>query len=322
MKSLRSRLIFASVLWTGGLLMALHVLMMLLIHWMPRFPSRHTTVPFLIAGVVMSAGVAVVWLSMRPFRRLRGVLSAVRDGKVQQVAGAYPTEVQPLVDDLNALLRDREKAVQRAIATAGDLAHGLKTPLALLRREAERAELAGHSEIAGNIGQQVERMARQIDYHLARARAAAAGASGNARCDASPAASALVRTLSKLYADRSLRFIVELPQDLTFRVQREDFDEMLGNLLDNACKWARSEIALRFADGSLLVEDDGPGIPEDLRTAVLARGVRADEKAPGSGLGLAIVRDLAELYEGAIELQKSQTGGVRAVLRLPVVQLS
>jgi len=318
LRSLRSRLILASVLWTGGMLMALHLIMMLLLHVMPRFRRGETTGPFLIAGAVMVAGVAVAWLSLLPFRTLRALLAAVREGHQQHVDGRYPDEVQPLIDDLNTLLRDRDRAVQRALATAGDLAHGLKTPLALPRQGPERAEAAGQAEIAGNIGQQVDRMTRQIDYHLARARAAASGASGNARCDVRECAEALARTLAKLYAERAVRVTVEVPEEVRVRVQREDLEEMLGNLMDNACKWARGEVVVGFADGAIVVDDDGTGIAHGMRDAVLARGVRADATAPGSGLGLAIVRDLAELYGGRVELHSSATGGVRAALRLPM----
>ena len=319
LRSLRSRLILASMLWTGGLLMALHLIMMLLMHVMPRFRRGETTGPFVIAGAVMLAGVAVVWLSLRPFRKLRALLAAVRDGREQQVDGRYPDEVQPLIDDLNTLLRDRERAVQRAVATAGDLAHGLKTPLALLRQEAERADTAGQAEIAESIQQQVDRMTRQIDYHLARARASASGASGNARCEVHGCAQALARTLMKLYADRAVRVTVTVPEDVVVRAQQEDLEEMLGNLMENACKWAQGEVVVSYADGAIIVEDDGPGIDAAMREAVLARGVRADETAPGSGLGLAIVRDLAEVYGGGIELQRRDgKGGLRAVLRLPV----
>lgn len=300
------------------MLLAMHLGVMMLMHVMPRFRRGETAGVWLIAGLVMLAGVAVAWLSLQPFRKLRALLSAVRDGEVHQVDGRYPDEVQPLIDDLNTLLRDREKAVQRAIATAGDLAHGLKTPLALLRQEAERAEAAGQMEIAASIQQQVDRMTRQIDYHLARARASASGASGNARCPVAECAQGLARTLTKLYAERAVRVTVDVPEDLQVRVQREDLEEMLGNLMENACKWGRAEVTVGFVDGAVVVDDDGPGIADAMREAVLARGVRADETAPGSGLGLAIVRDLAEVYGGSVELRSSSTGGVRALLRLPI----
>ncbi len=256
--------------------------------------------------------------SVPPFRRLREKLTAVRVGEDQRVEGVYPAEVQPLIDDLNALLEHREKAVKRAFATAGDLAHGLKTPLALLAQEADRAGAAGNAELAESIGQQVERMSRQVNYHLARARAAASGAAGSARCPVAACADALVRTLLKLYAGRAVQISSTIAPDLCARVQREDLDEMLGNLLDNACKWANSRIALEASRiGATLVltlDDDGPGLARALRTVVLERGVRIDEAAPGSGLGLGIVRDLVELYGGSVSLDDSPLGGLRASL--------
>jgi signal transduction histidine kinase len=230
-------------------------------------------------------------------------------------------EVQPLVDDLNGLLEDREKAVKRAQATAGDLAHGLKTPLAILAQEAERAEAAGNTELAHGIGQQVDRMRRQVDYHLARARAAGSGASPSARCFVAASAEGLARTMLRLHGERNLAIDVQVDAHHVVRVQREDLDEMLGNLLDNACKWGRSKVRVssKQVDGfvEIRVDDDGPGIAKELRSIVMQRGVRADESELGSGLGLAIVRDLVEVYGGSVELQDSAVGGVLAVLKVP-----
>jgi signal transduction histidine kinase len=258
---------------------------------------------------------------MSPIEQLRRRLSDVREGRSGRLDGVYPSEVQPLVDDLNLLLEHREAAVARAIAKAGDLAHGLKTPLAVLTQEAGRVSAAGHEDLAEVIEQQIDRMRRQTEYHLAQARAAASGSLPGARCDLRGAASALVRTLLHLHADRGLTIENEVDVAHQVRCQREDVDEMLGNLLDNACKWARSEVTVRSAQAngmvSVSVDDDGPGLAAELRTEVLRRGVRADEQAPGSGLGLAIVRDLAALYGGAIVLESSPRGGVRAVLQLP-----
>jgi signal transduction histidine kinase len=211
--------------------------------------------------------------------------------------------------------------VRRAIAKAGDLAHGLKTPLAILAHEAERAHVGGHGDVAAAVSQQVERMRRQIDYHLAHARAAAAGTSAAAPCSIKQSADGLARALHRLHAERGILIDVRVPSELCARVQREDLDEMLGNLLDNACKWARARVAIdasAVAEGvEIAVDDDGIGLAEEMREAVLARGVRADEAAPGSGLGLAIVRDLAELYGGSVLLQASPLGGLRARLRFP-----
>jgi signal transduction histidine kinase len=271
--------------------------------------------------VFMAAGVFQVRRGLSGITQLRGRLGAVHDGRDKRVDGRFVPEVQPLVDDLNALLNQQELAVRRAVAKAGDLAHGLKTPLAILARDAERARAAGQTELAAAIDQQVERMRRQIDYHLAHARAAASGATPGARAIVRDSADGLARTLLRLHADRTLMIDVRVPRDHVARVQREDLDEMLGNLLDNACKWARSTVIVdaAIADGVVVitVDDDGDGLPVEMRSAVLQRGVRADEKTPGFGLGLAIVRDLAEVYRGSIALDTSPSGGLRATLTLP-----
>jgi signal transduction histidine kinase len=323
LRSLRSRLILASILWTGGLLALMHMLSLAVMHALPGARTMHSTGPVLAGLVLLAAGLVGLRQGLTPFRRLRQRLTAVRAGEDRRVEGAYPSEVQPLVDDLNALLEDREKAVKRALATAGDLAHCLKTPLALLGQTADRAEAEGKPELAESIAQQVERMSRQINYHLARARAAASGAAGVTRCQVAACADALVRTLLKLYAGRTLDISSTIAPDLYTKVQREDLDEMLGNLLDNACKWANSKIVLEATrTGAMLVltlDDDGPGLAPDLRGVVLERGVRIDEASPGSGLGLAIVRDLAELYGGSICLEDSPCGGLRSRLSLPAV---
>ena len=238
---------------------------------------------------------------LSPINNLRARLAGLHQGRDRRVDGNYPTEVQPLVNDLNALLDHREQAVSRAVAKAGDLAHGLKTPLAILAHEAERARAAGQPEVAAAIQQQVDRMRRQVDYHLAHARAAASGATAGARCSIKESADGLARALLRLHAERGIAIDVRVPPDLSVRVQREDLDEMLGNLLDNACKWGRSHVTYRTpgttgAVVEITVDDDGSGLAGEMREAVLQRGVRADEAAPGSGLGLAIVRDLAEVY--------------------------
>jgi signal transduction histidine kinase len=286
-------------------------------------PGMRTTQAMwpVLAGLgLMAAGLFGLRQGLTPFRRLRERLLAVRMGDDRRVEGVYPSEVQPLIDELNALLEERQKAVKRAIATAGDLAHGLKTPLALLAQEAERAASEGNRELAENIGQQVERMSRQVNYHLARARAASGAASG-VRCSVAPCVDALIRTIEKLYAGRALEISAHVAPDVCARVQPEDLDEILGNLLDNACKWAKSKIGVKASrSGGMIVftvEDDGSGLERALRSAVLERGVRIDESAPGSGLGLAIVRDLAELYGGSIALDDSALGGLQVRVSLP-----
>jgi signal transduction histidine kinase len=320
--SLSVRLIVASLAWTIGLLYVSHmVFVFLFIGTGAMSPVRRVLALLVLAIVLMVVGAAIVHRGLRSFRTLRERLSDVHEGRRATVTGSYFREVQPVVDGLNALLEHQDRRVREALAKAGDLAHGLKTPLAVLTREAERAAAAGHAEMADTMSQQIERMRRQIDYHLAHARAAASGRTPGARCSVAESAAGIARTLQRLYADRQLSLDVDVGSEHVVRGQREDVDEMLGNLVENACKWARRRVSIAASNGSdrvvITVDDDGPGIDASLRGVVLQRGVRVDEAAPGSGLGLAIVRDLAELYGGAVVLEASPLGGLRARLELP-----
>jgi signal transduction histidine kinase len=308
--SLRARLIAGALVWMTAVLVAVIALVVKLTRNHPEIAMRHGThiAIGLLAVAFIAGGVFLVRKALAPFGTLRTNLSSVRDGRSPRIEGEYPAEVQPLVNDLNGLLEDRERAVARALTTAGDLAHGLKTPLAVL---------AGHENLDITLRQLVERMQRQIDYHLARARATA---SSGIRCSVLPSVEGLARTMRRLHAERELIIDVDLSPAHEIRGRREDLDEMLGNLLDNACKWARSRVAVSSSvDGALLViavDDDGPGVDPSLREQVLQRGVRADQQMRGSGLGLAIVSDLAELYGGAVTLETSPLGGTRARLAL------
>jgi signal transduction histidine kinase len=330
--SLRGRILSGAVLWSIGLFIAA----MVIATWMMvryRVLALHihgvADTHGLLFGVVVLAllalGLRQVRRALSPLDRLRERLAAIHAGGETVVAGEYPAEVQPLVDDLNVLLQQRDQAVRRAIAKAGDLAHGLKTPLAVLTQEAERARAAGQQELADSLDEQIGRMRRQLEYHLAHARAAASGASVGTVASVRESAEGLVRTLTRLHAARGLTMDVVVDPAHVVRVQREDLDEMLGNLMDNACKWTRSRVAVssqaQAATVVISVEDDGPGVPPADRDVVLQRGVRADEAAPGTGLGLAIVRDLAQLYGGSIQLGDAASGGLRAVLTLPGTSL-
>jgi signal transduction histidine kinase len=250
----------------------------------------------------------------------------VQRGEAPRVNGTYPAEVQPLVDDLNRLLADRDARLAGAIAAAGDLAHELKTPLAVLARDAERPHAAGAEARASERAEQIDRMRRVIDYHLAGARASAAAHLPGVRCDLASAVDGLLRTVARLYSGRGLHFEAAVPSTHAVRCQRDDVEEMLGNLLDNACKWSRTrvQVASRLVDAQCVVtvDDDGAGLDPSLAQAVLERGVRADQRVPGTGLGLAIVRQLADVYGGAIVLVPSPLGGVRAQLSLPAVASS
>jgi len=319
--SFRWRILLGTVLWTLGLIPLMHLLFFA-VHGQLRFlPGWSIGIFLVFATVCILAGIWQFRAGLLPFGRLRRQLLGLRDGSGDRIEGTYPTEVQPLVNDLNSLLEHRERIVRRALAKAGDLAHGLKTPLAVLAQEAEQFEASGQRDIASAINLQVDRMRRQVDYHLTQARATTPGNAPGARCSVLVSVEGLTRTLEKIYAARGLVIEVEVSSAHFVRGQREDLEEMLGNLLDNACKWAKSNVKIQSAQESgavvLTVDDDGPGLPPSIRDQVLQRGVRADEAAPGSGLGLAIVRDLARLYEGSITLDDSPMGGLRASLRLP-----
>lgn len=323
LRSLKARFIIGSVLWTLGLLGVSHLAFVYVTRLVPHIlVIQHWTVLTILALVFMLGGLTQVRRGLSPINDLRQRLAALRQGQARRLDGDYPAEVQPLIDDLNALLEHREETVRRAQAKAGDLAHGLKTPLALLAQDAAEAERAGLRDLAASIRREVEGMRRQVESHLAQARAAASAAAPGARCLVASSAEPLVRTLERLHAERHLTIGQAAPPGLAVAVERQDLDEMLGNLLDNACKWARHRVALDArvdGEGGVLisVEDDGEGLPEEMWTRVLSRGVRADQSAPGSGLGLGIVGDLAAIYGGAITLGRAGLGGLRATLRLP-----
>jgi signal transduction histidine kinase len=327
-RSLRGRVVLGAVFWTLGLFTVTSLIIMEMLTQRPHTvvlvhrTLGHTAILSLVALGLLAVGLSQVSRGVSPIAQLRHRLSSVHQGRATRVDGDFPSEVQPLVNDLNGLLAHHESAIARAQTKAGDLAHGLKTPLAVLSQEAATAEAAGHAALAAAIRQQVDRMQRQIDWHLAHARAAASAATSTARASLNESVDGLIRTLTRIHADRSLNFRADIPDATAVQVQRPDLDEMLGNLLDNAAKWARGHVAISATTSDsrvvVVIDDDGPGIPEAKRTEVLKRGVRADETAPGFGFGLAIVRDLAEVYGGAIRLDRSPLGGTRAALTLPV----
>lgn len=320
--SFRFRLLFAFALWTLGLFVLVHGLSVELLLYFPSIERFSRSV----GAIVFAAGFMVAGFTfgkgpLARLRQLRESLTAVRDSRAARVAGSYPSEIQPLVDDLNALLERREHDVQRAQAKAADLAHGLKTPLALLAREADDARAEGRDELAARITEQVERMHRQVDYHLAHARAAASGPTTGVRTRLRDTLEPLSRTLHRLYADDDVALELDVPREHAVRCERQDLDEMLGNLLDNAFKWAAARVTVHSVvqDGRLTIsiDDDGPGIPAAQRDAALRRGVQFDDAARGTGFGLAIASELAELYGGTLELGESPLGGLQARLTLP-----
>lgn len=278
-----------------------------------------------ILGATLLGAMAIqVRYGLRPLRRIGAALSAIRSGASQRLEGEFPQEIMPLVTEVNALLDHNAAVVERAQKHVGNLAHALKTPLTVMANEAD----ADQGPLAAQVRRQADIMRRHVDHHLARARAAARGSVIGSRADVMPSARDLVRVMERIYADRGLVFdVVEETPELAFRGERQDLDEILGNVLDNAGKWAHGRVRLTAAaldDAWLLisVEDDGPGIAEADWEKVFARGQRMDESVPGSGLGLGIVQDLTELCGGQVSLNRSPLGGLMVNLRLPRAAVS
>ena len=288
-----------------------------------RMLAGSLAILLLLLGAAAWAQVAV---GLAPLRALQRALHAVHEGRTPRLDGRFPAEVQPLVDDFNRVLDRNAEVVARARTQAGNLAHAIKTPLAALSQAAASARSPADRELAALVSEQVALARRHVDWHLARARAAAAHGLPGARTPVRPAIDGLLRVMQRVHAERALDVVMEGPADgLHFAGEAQDLQEMAGNLIDNACKWARRQVRVvvqpATADGArplcIVVDDDGPGIAADRRTAVLARGARLDESVPGSGLGLAIVHELATLYGGRLHLDVSPLGGLRAELLLP-----
>ncbi|WP_420991841.1 sensor histidine kinase [Cupriavidus sp. 30B13] len=269
------------------------------------------------AGLLLAVA-AQVKFGLAPLARLRQALSAMQARRESRLGGTWPSEVVPLVNEINSLLARNADALERSRRQAADLAHAVKTPLAVLANEAAR--LPGDAARAA--AAQVEAMRRQVDRHLARARAAGAASARGARIEAGPAAAELARALARLHAGRAIA--IEVAGEGHFAGDRQDLTEILGNLLDNACQWAAARVRVTLAErGEMLevrVEDDGPGMPEAARALATARFGRLDEAAAGSGLGLAIVSEMAALYGGGLELGRGELGGLLARLTLPAGQ--
>ncbi len=275
----------------------------------------------LALGLVIAAAVQVA-VGLWPLRRLRAALGAVHGGQTHQLDGTFPSEIQPLVAEFNAVLTQNTEVITRARTQTGNLAHALKTPLTVMANAAAANNDAALTRV---VTEQTATAQRQIDYHLKRARAAASVNVPGAHTLVAPVAEGLARVMRRVHEARHLDLtIASMTDDLTFRGEEQDMHEMLGNLLDNACKWARHHVELRAAlqpdSNDLLaitIDDDGPGIPAPRRATVLQRGERDDVSTSGSGLGLAIVDDLAHLYGGQITLGDSPLGGLRVTLTLP-----
>src|SRR5579883_1879359 len=278
---------------------------------------------FLLLAIALIASMALaVRFGLSPLRALQEGVAAIRRGEAEQVKGDFPQDIAPLAAEVNLLLEANREVVERARTQVGNLAHALKTPLSVLINEAE----AGSPTLAEKTKEQAEIMRHQVAFYLDRARAAARANALGSATEVKPVIEGLTRTFQKVYRDRALAFSIDAPDGLKFRGEEQDLTDLIGNLLDNAGKWAHERIdihAARDSDSSgrpyfiTRIDDDGPGLDPQARAEALRRGKRLDESRPGSGLGLSIIVDLAHLYGGALQLEDSPLGGLRATLRLP-----
>lgn len=277
----------------------------------------------IVASGLIVAAMLQVWFGLRPLTRMRHALSAVRMGQASRLPEDLPSEVRPLAKDLNALLEGNLEMLRRARTQAGNLAHALKTPLAILTDEAERLAAAGQREAADVIELQCERMRRQIDYQIARARAAALKRSPGLAADIRTPLEPVMAAMSRLHGRRDVAFSVGYDAEARVAVDAQDLGEILGNVLDNAGKWARTRVDVsvrRHGDSAeIIVDDDGPGLPPESYEHVFGLGERLDEHIAGHGLGLSIVRDLVGLYGGHVALDAAPLGGLRLILTLPAI---
>jgi signal transduction histidine kinase len=280
---------------------------------------------FLTLAVALLGSTALaVRFGLRPLRVLQEGVTAIRRGEAERISGEFPQDVAPLAAEVNLLLDANREVVERARTQVGNLAHALKTPLSVIVNEAE----SGSPRLADKVREQAEVMTRQVSFYLDRARAAARANSPSAATEVRPVIDGLVRTFEKVYRDRGLSFSVSAPDGLRFRGESQDLADLVGNLLDNAGKWARGRVEIGAERDPQTdsagrayfiahIDDDGPGLDPRARDAALERGRRLDESRPGSGLGLSIVVDLAAIYSGSLRLGDSPLGGLRATLRLP-----
>jgi signal transduction histidine kinase len=289
--------------------------------------SFDRTIGAIFAGLALALVLTTalqVRLGLAPLKRISESLAAIRSGRAERLEGEFPLEIAPLARETNALIEANHEIVERARTHAGNLAHALKTPLSVIVNEAAART---NDPLAQKVIEQADIMRDQMVRQLERARLAARPTVLGTLIDVPPVVTALARTMEKLHRDREIAIAVDVPARARFRGEQQDLEEMVGNLVDNACKWARSRVAVEVvtddaaADGKskvrVIVDDDGPGLSPAERERVALRGQRLDESKPGSGLGLSIVVELASLYKGVLTLDTSPIGGLRAELALP-----
>jgi signal transduction histidine kinase len=277
-----------------------------------------------LAAVLLLITMFQVRFGLAPLKRISEGLAAIRSGVAERLEGTFPVEIAPLARETNALLEANREIVERARTHVGNLAHALKTPLSVMVNE---AAARGDDPLAAKVREQADIMRDQVERHLERARLAARLTVVGTITEVAPVVTALARTMEKIHRDRGIAVEVTAPEQARFRGERQDLEEMVGNLVDNACKWSQSRIAIEVVCGPpgpaagrrlrVIVDDDGRGLSPVEREQVAHRGHRLDETKPGSGLGLSIVVELARLYGGDLVLDTSPIGGLRAELVLP-----
>ncbi|GAA0726392.1 sensor histidine kinase [Sphingomonas japonica] len=278
---------------------------------------RTLTYSFVLLGLGLIVMAALqTWYGLLPVRKLRIEIARLRAGKSTRIEGGMPAELAPMVEELNALVSHNDRQAEEARRHAGNLAHALKTPLTVIMN----AATADADDLSTTVVREARTMRRQVDHHLARARAVGRRGSAHSRAAIWPSIEAVERAVDRLY--QHVRIDTDGQKDLVAHIERQDLDEMLGNLVENAAKYGGGSVFITAqADAGfveILVEDDGAGIPEADRIRIFDRGVRLDSGKPGTGLGLAIVRDVAELYDGTVSLEESEDlGGLLVRLRLP-----
>jgi signal transduction histidine kinase len=290
-----------------------------------EFLMRLISALALVGAGLLMATLFQVRFGLYPLRKVEQGLADIRSGKATRLEGDLPMEIVSLQSELNALLKSNEDVIERARTQVGNLAHGLKTPLAVLMNEADDDK----SALAVKVTEQTKIMRDQVQHYLDRARMAArAGVIGRVT-DVQPVGDGIARALTRIYRDKDLSFTITCDDDAKFQGERQDLEEMLGNLLDNAAKWAGCEVLLRattIEEGhgktatkvlQITVEDDGPGLTDEQLAEPIQRGRRLDETKPGSGLGHSIVADFAHSYRGTFKLARSTLGGLRATVTLP-----
>ncbi len=275
------------------------------------------------AVLIIGQGLVLRWV-FRPLRRVSGDLKKMKEGMLNRLEGSYPLEMQPLVDNLNALLETRQQQLRRSREALGDLAHSLKTPLAVLRSAMDSGEPSSHRPDRELVQQQLDRMSKQIEYRLQRA--ATSGQTVLATpVDIGVVLERLCDALQRVHQDRQIRCECLADEAPPFYGDEGDLMELLGNVLDNAFKWCRHRVRVTAGrtageDGGLeiIIEDDGPGIPPAMHDVITRRGVRADDSVPGQGIGLAVAQDIVMAYQGEMRFASATSGGTKLIIRLPL----